>query len=83
MKLLVTGGAGYIGSHTIIELIKAGHEPVILDNFVNASEKVIGRLETITGRKIPVYRADIRDRIALEEIFKKESFEGCIHFAGL
>lgn len=83
MRILVTGGAGYIGSHTVKALVNEGHEPVILDNLYNASEKVLERLETLTGRKIPFYQADVRDREALEEIFSKESFDACIHFAGL
>ena len=83
MRILVTGGAGYIGSHPVKALVNEGHEPVILDNLYNASEKVLERLETLTGRKIPFYQADVRDREALEEIFSKESFDACIHFAGL
>ena len=72
MKILVTGGAGFIGSHTVIELQNAGHEPVILDNLYNASPKVIGRIEAITGKKVPFYEADIRDREALNRVFDAE-----------
>jgi len=83
MRILVTGGAGYIGSHTVVELQNAGHEPIVLDNLYNASEKVIGRIEAITGRKVPFYKADIRDEEALNQIFDKEKPEAVIHFAGL
>nr|MCR5503785.1 SDR family NAD(P)-dependent oxidoreductase [Lachnospiraceae bacterium] len=83
MAVLVTGGAGYIGSHTVVELIGAGYDAVILDNLSNSSEKCVGRVEEITGKSIPFYKADIRDRAALEEIFRKEKIDACIHFAGL
>ncbi len=83
MKILVTGGAGFIGSHTVIELQNAGHEPVILDNLYNASPKVIGRIEAITGKKVPFYEADIRDREALNRVFDAEKPDAVIHFAGL
>lgn len=83
MKILVTGGAGFIGSHTVVELQNAGHEPVILDNLYNASSKVVGRIEAITGRSVPFYQADIRDEDALREVFRKEAPEAVIHFAGL
>ena len=83
MAILVTGGAGYIGSHTVVELQQAGYEVVVLDNLCNASEKALERVEAITGKKVPFYRADILDRKALEEIFTKEKIDSCIHFAGL
>ena len=83
MAILVTGGAGYIGSHTVVELQNAGHEVVVLDNLSNSSEKSLEAVEKITGRPVKFYRADIRDREALEEIFSKESLSACIHFAGL
>ena len=83
MAILVTGGAGYIGSHTVIELLEAGKEVVVLDNLVNASPKSLDRVAQITGKKVPFYEADIRDRAALEEIFEKEDIDSCIHFAGL
>ncbi len=83
MRILVAGGAGFIGSHTVVELAEAGHETVILDNFSNSSEKVIGRIEAITGKKITFYKADILDKGALEEIFSKEKIDAVIHFAGL
>ncbi len=83
MKILVTGGAGFIGSHTVVELTSEGHEVVILDNLSNASRKVLKRLSEITGKQIPFYEADIRDRAALTDIFRKERPEAVIHFAGL
>ena len=83
MAILVTGGAGYIGSHTVVELQDAGYDVVVLDNLSNSSEKSLIRVEKITGKKVPFYKADILDREALEEIFAKESIEAVIHFAGL
>ena len=80
MAILVTGGAGYIGSHTVVELQNAGYDVVVIDNLYNASEKVIGRVEAITGKKVPFYKADIRDREGLEEVFSKEKIDSCIHF---
>ncbi|MBR5340043.1 MAG: UDP-glucose 4-epimerase GalE [Lachnospiraceae bacterium] len=83
MSILVTGGAGYIGSHTVVELQKAGYEVVILDNLSNANEKVLGRIEALTGKPVPFYKTDIRDREGLERIFENEKIDACIHFAGL
>ncbi|MCM1569618.1 MAG: UDP-glucose 4-epimerase GalE [Roseburia sp.] len=83
MKILVTGGAGFIGSHTVVELQQAGMEAVVLDNLSNSSEKSLERVEAITGKKVPFYKADILDREALEEIFAKEKVDAVIHFAGL
>lgn len=83
MKILVTGGAGYIGSHTVVELQNAGYDVVVLDNLSNASEKSLQRVEKITGKKVPFYKADILDRAALEDIFSKEKVDAVIHFAGL
>ena len=83
MKILVTGGAGYIGSHTVVELQNAGYEAVVLDNLANSSEKSLERVEKITGKKVPFYKADILDREALENIFSKEDVGAVIHFAGL
>ncbi|MBE5996950.1 MAG: UDP-glucose 4-epimerase GalE [Lachnospiraceae bacterium] len=82
-KILVTGGAGFIGSHTVVELIQAGYEPVIVDNLANSSEKVIDRIETITGTKPRLVVADLLDREALENIFASDQFDAVIHFAGL
>lgn len=83
MNILVTGGAGYIGSHTIIELFKAGHEVVVIDNLVNSSSKSLERVETITGKKVPFFRVDIRDRAGLDKVLKENKVDACIHFAGL
>ena len=83
MKILVTGGSGYIGSHTVIELINAGHEAVVIDNLSNSSEKSLERVARIVGKEIPFYKVDIRDREGLEQVFEKEKIEACIHFAGL
>ncbi|MDD6570832.1 MAG: UDP-glucose 4-epimerase GalE [Thermoflexaceae bacterium] len=83
MAILVTGGAGYIGSHTVVELQNAGYDVVVVDNLVNASEKVIGRVENITGKKVKFYKVDIQDAEGLNEVFEKESIDSCIHFAGL
>ena len=69
MAILVTGGAGYIGSHTVVELQNAGYDVVVMDNLSNSSEKSLERVEAITGKKVPFYKADILDREALEEIF--------------
>ena len=83
MKILVTGGAGYIGSHTQVELLRAGHEVVCLDNLSNSSLKAQERVELLTGRKVPFYRADIRDLAALKRVFREHRFDCVIHFAGL
>ena len=83
MAILVTGGAGYIGSHTVVELQSAGYDVVVVDNLANSSEKSLERVETITGKPVKFYNADILDRDALEQIFAKEEIDSCIHFAGL
>ena len=83
MKILVTGGAGYIGSHTVVSLIEAGHEPFIADNYSNSSPKVIDALEKITGVRVPVAEMDIRDETRLDKLFADEKFDAAIHFAGL
>ncbi len=83
MAILVTGGAGYIGSHTCIELINAGYDVVVLDNLCNSSEKSLERVAQITGKKVPFYKVDILDREGMNEIFEKESIDSVIHFAGL
>ena len=83
MYILLTGGAGYIGSHTYIELVKAGFKPVILDNFNNAKPEVLARLQTITGQAIEWVKADVRDRAALDAVFARWSFSSVVHFAGL
>lgn len=83
MQVLLTGGAGYIGSHTIIELYKAGHTVVVVDNLVNSSEISLQRVSEIIGKPVPFVKADVRDAIAMGEVFKKYKFDACIHFAGL
>ena len=81
--ILVTGGAGYIGSHTLIELLANGHQVVVVDNLINASQESLARVEAITGSKIPFYQADVRDEAALEQIFTQHTIDAVIHFAGL
>lgn len=83
MAVLVTGGAGYIGTHTVVELQQAGYDVVVVDNLSNASEKVLKRVEAITGKPVTFYKVDILDRDGLEEVFSKEKIDSCIHFAGL
>ena len=72
MAILVTGGAGYIGSHTCVELLDAGYEVIVLDNLSNSSEKSLERVEALTGKKVTFYKGDILDRELLNDIFKKE-----------
>ena len=83
MSILVTGGAGFIGSHTCVELLNAGYDVVIVDNLYNASEKAVDRVKEITGKDLKFYQVDIRDREGLNEVFDKEDVESVIHFAGL
>ena len=83
MAILVTGGAGYIGSHTVVELQNAGYDVVVLDNLSNSSEKSLERVEKLTGKPVKFYKADILDREALTDILDKEDIDSCIHFAGL
>ncbi len=83
MAILVTGGAGYIGSHTALELLAAGKEIVIIDNFYNSCPKVLERLEELAGKKICFEECDIRDRKALDAVFEKYHIDSVIHFAGL
>lgn len=83
MGILVTGGTGFIGSHTVVELQNAGYEVVIADNLSNSSEKVLDRIEEITGKRPAFYKVDIRDREGLNSIFEREKIDSCIHFAGL
>lgn len=83
MVILLTGGLGYIGSHTGVELLVAGNEVVIVDNLSNASIDVLKRMEQITKKKIKFYQADVLDRVALEAIFADNRIDGVIHFAGL
>ena len=83
MTVLVTGGMGYIGSHTCVELLEEGFDVVVIDNLVNSSEKAKERIEEITGRAFTFYRADVRDRKKLDEIFSAHDIDCVIHFAGL
>ena len=83
MAILVTGGAGYIGSHTCVELLNEGYEVVVLDNLFNSSEKSLEIVEQLTGKSITFYKGDILDRDILNHIFETEEIESCIHFAGL
>lgn len=82
-QILVTGGAGYIGSHTLIQLIENGFHPVVFDNLVNASQESLNRVKDITNTDIPFVQGDIRDEVALQEVFKTYDFVAVIHFAGL
>lgn len=83
MNVLLAGGAGYIGSHTCVELINAGHDVIIADNFSNSCPEAVARVEEITGRKIPLYEADVCDKAAVEKIFSENKIDAVIHFAGL
>ncbi len=82
-NILVTGGAGFIGSHTLVELLERGYGVVVVDNLCNANEESLRRVEALTGKPVKFYRADIRDRAALERIFSENKFDAVIHFAGL
>ncbi len=83
MKVLVTGGTGYIGSHTVVELILDGHEPVLIDNLANSKRSVVDRIESITGYRPVLHEIDVLDAIALEAIIGAGRFDAVIHFAGL
>ena len=83
MKIAVLGGAGYIASHTIIELYKAGHTVVAVDNLVNSCEESLRRVSKIIGQEVPFVKADVRDAAAMDALFKGDKFDACIHFAGL
>ncbi|HIU02275.1 MAG TPA: UDP-glucose 4-epimerase GalE [Candidatus Onthocola gallistercoris] len=83
MAVLVTGGAGYIGSHTCVELLKAGYEVVVVDNLCNSCEEALRRVEEITGKDLTFYKVDILDREGLEKVFEEEDIDSVIHFAGL
>ncbi|MDO4519334.1 MAG: UDP-glucose 4-epimerase GalE [Eubacteriales bacterium] len=82
MKILVTGGAGYIGSHTCVELLNEGYEVVVVDNLYNASEESLRRVQKITGKTLTFYEADLLDQPAIDAIFDKENIDAVIHFAG-
>ncbi|MFD2180167.1 UDP-glucose 4-epimerase GalE [Veronia pacifica] len=83
MNVLVTGGMGYIGSHTCVQMIEAGLNPVILDNLSNSKQAVLGRIEALTDQRPTFYQGDIRDKSFLVELFKNENIDAVIHFAGL
>lgn len=83
MRILVTGGAGYIGSHTCVELLNEGYEVIVVDNLYNANKKALDRVEEITGKKVIFYETDICDREGMNAIFEKEAVDAVIHFAGL
>jgi UDP-glucose 4-epimerase len=83
MRTLVTGGAGYIGSHTCVELIEAGHEVVVVDNLVNGSSEAIRRVGELTDTDVPLYPIDVRDRAALRDVFRECTVDGVLHFAAL
>jgi len=83
MKILVTGGAGYIGSHTCVELLEAGYEVVVVDNLSNSSEEALKRVKEITGKDLKFYRIDLMDKDALVQVFEENHINAVIHFAGL
>ena len=83
MRILVTGGAGYIGTHTVVELQNSGHDVVVVDNLSNSNVKALQRVSRITGKQVPFYQVDLRDRDGLEQILSSNKFDCCIHFAGL
>lgn len=83
MNILITGGAGYIGSHTIVQLIEQGYTPIVVDNLINSSAASLDRIEQITGTKPVFYSIDLQDRIALDTVFTENTIDAVIHFAGL
>lgn len=83
MSVLLTGGAGYIGSHTCVELLQAGYEVVVVDNYVNSQYEALRRVEQITGKTVKAYEADVCDREAMDKLFAAEQIDAVIHFAGL
>ena len=83
MKVLVTGGAGYIGSHTCVELIEAGHDPVVIDNLCNSNRESLNRVKMITGKDVPFFEGDVRNEALLDNLFYEHNIECVIHFAGL
>ena len=82
-KILVTGGAGYIGSHTCVELLNAGHEVVVLDNLCNSAAESLNRVQQLTQKSLTFIQGDIRDAQLLDQVFQQHSIEAVIHFAGL
>src|SRR5260370_13627643 len=83
MKILGTGGCGYIGSHTLVELIQSGHSVIVVDNLSNSSKEALERVEKITGQKIPLHVIDCADKAALAMVFDQNQIDAAIHFAGL
>ncbi|MGJ7457434.1 UDP-glucose 4-epimerase GalE [Halomonas sp. RA08-2] len=83
MTILVTGGAGFIGSHTVVQLLEAGHAVVVLDNLCNGAAEALRRIERLTGKSVPLVKGDVRDRKALDALFRAYHVEAVIHFAGL
>ena len=83
MRILVTGGAGYIGSHTCLELLNQGHEVVVADNLCNSCEEALNRVKELTGKNLTFYKVDMLDKEGLDQMFDKEKIDAVIHFAGL
>ena len=83
MAILITGGSGYIGSHTCLEMLTAGYDIVVLDNYCNSKPEVIRRVQTLSGKTFPVYEGDVRDKACLQKVFSEQSIDAVIHFAGL
>ena len=81
MAILITGGAGFIGSHTVVEFLNAGKEVVIVDNYINSKPVVLDRIRKITGKDFKFYEVDLLDREGLEQVFRENKIESCIHFA--
>ena len=83
MNILVTGGAGYIGSHTCVELLESGYTPIVIDNLCNSNPKSLDRVRALTGKEIKFYEGDVRDEALLRKIFSEHEIGAVIHFAGL